>query len=156
LDEIDNNHITLVGFSAGAAVSIYVAAHDKRVSGVVSCASPADFSAITSFEKPQYTIDHFRNIGIIRDPEFPSSLDEWLNDFRKVNTLDNVDNIAPRPLLIIHATGDSVVDVQDAYKLHEKAGEPKQLVIIEGGEHRLRRDDTAVNAIIKWLKENLK
>ncbi len=38
LKEVDRNHSCLLGFSGGAAVSIYSAAHDPRVSLVVTCA----------------------------------------------------------------------------------------------------------------------
>jgi len=155
LDDIDEAHIALIGFSAGAAVSIYVGAQDKRVSAVVACASPADFSAISNIEQPKYGIDHFRRIGIIRDPAFPPSMEEWVNGFRKIDALHSVADIAPRPLLLVHATGDSVVPVQSAHKLYEQANEPKKLVIIQGGEHRLRRDEFAVNTIINWLKKQL-
>ena len=155
LKDIDPAHIILIGFSAGAATAIYTGALDKRVYGIVSCASPSDFSVITDVEKPKYTIDHFRNIGIIRDPEFPPSMERWLNDFRRVSAIDSIAGISPRPLLIIHGTADTVVSVQSAHKLFERAGEPKQKVIIESGEHRLRRNETAVQTILKWLKEQL-
>jgi len=152
--EIESSHISLVGFSAGAAVSIYMAAQDKRITSVIACASPADFRAISDAGKPQLTIDHFRKIGIIRDPGYPRSLEEWLNGFRRVNALQSVAAIAPRPLLLVHSRGDGIVPVSDSEKLFARAGEPKKLVIIEGTEHRLRRNETAVATIIQWLKED--
>jgi uncharacterized protein len=155
LPEIDSAHLALVGFSAGAGVSIYVGAQDKRISAVVACACPANYNVISEGEKPQYTVDYFRKIGIIRDPDFPPSLEGWLARFRKVNALQNVAGIAPRPLLLVHARQDAVVPVANSEKLYARAGEPKQLVIIDGDEHRLRHDETAVNTIIKWLKKQL-
>ncbi len=154
LPDIDDAHISLVGFSAGAAVSICVAARDKRISGVVACASPADFDEISESGKTEQSIAYFRKIGIIRDKSYPPAVDTWVNDFRRTNALHNVAGIAPRPLLLVHSTADPVVPVIDSRKLYEKAGEPKQLVILEGGEHRLRRSDQAVAAIINWLKDN--
>jgi alpha/beta superfamily hydrolase len=38
LREVDTNHLFLLGFSGGAAVSVHAAAHDPRVSLVVTCA----------------------------------------------------------------------------------------------------------------------
>lgn len=154
LPEIDDSHISLVGFSAGASVSICVAAQDKRISSVVSCAGPADFSAITESGKSQQSVDYFRQTGIIRNEDYPASIEEWINDFRKTNALHDVAGIAPRPLLLIHSTRDPVVPVTDSWKLYEKAGEPKQIIILEGEEHRLRLNREAVDAIVKWLKEN--
>jgi uncharacterized protein len=155
LPDIDIGHLFLTGFSAGASVSVFVAAEDKRISGVIACACPADFSAISEVSRPQMTIDYFRKIGIIRDPAFPPSLENWLNDFRRVNALHSVADISPRPLLLVHAREDNVVPVSHAQKLFDKAGEPRQIIIIGGNEHRLRRNALAVDTIVKWLKTQL-
>jgi uncharacterized protein len=154
LSEIDESHLSLVGFSAGGAVSIYVAAQDKRVSAVAGCAAPADFSAISDPRHSQLTLEHFRKIGIIRDPDYPASREAWLNDFRKISALRSVADIAPRPLLLVHADQDNVVPFVSAQKLFAEAGEPKKLVTIRGPEHRLRRSEKAVKTVLKWLKEN--
>lgn len=153
LPEIDNSRIALVGFSAGAALSIYRAAKDKRVAAIVACASPADFSSISDGGKPIEAINYFRRVGIIRDDSFPQSVEEWLDNFREVNPLKVASEISPRPLLLIHATGDSVVNAENTEKLYARAGEPREKIILDGGEHRLRKDERAVEAIIKWLKE---
>jgi uncharacterized protein len=152
--DIDDARISLVGFSAGAAVSICVAARDKRISGVVACASPADFSAISESGKPEQSIAYFRKAGIIRDQSFPFNVEEWLNGFRRTDALHDVAGIAPRPLLLVHSIRDPVVPVADSRKLYEKAGLPKRLVVLKGEEHRLRRSRKAVDLIINWLKEN--
>jgi uncharacterized protein len=156
LPEIVNDHIFVIGFSAGAAVSIYVGAQDKRVSAVAACASPADFSHITEPENSYLALARFRKIGIIRDPDFPDSFEEWVNNFRRVNALKSVAEIAPRPLLLLHSSHDPVVPVISSQKLFEKAGEPKQIIIIEGDEHRLRRNELAVTTIMSWLQTHLK
>jgi dipeptidyl aminopeptidase/acylaminoacyl peptidase len=153
LDEIDDAHIALIGFSAGASVSVYVGAHDKRVSAVAACACPADFSAISDSGKPETTIHYFRKIGIIRDEDYPPSVEDWLNDFRKINALHSVADISPRPLLLVHAAGDNVVPVSNTERLYMQAGQPKKKVILEGSEHRLRRNEKAVETIIEWLKK---
>lgn len=155
LPDIDDAHISLVGFSAGASVSIFVAAQDKRVSAVIACASPADFSALSESDKPQDGVNYFRKSGIIRHWDYPPSLDAWLNDFRKTSALHSVASIAPRPLLLIHSEQDKVVDVSNAQRLYERAGEPKQIIIIGGEEHRLRRNEMALDTIISWLKAQL-
>jgi dipeptidyl aminopeptidase/acylaminoacyl peptidase len=155
LPVIDKNRLALVGFSAGATVSVYVAARDHRITAVAACACPAEFSAVTDPSKSGLTLAYFRKIGIIRDPDFPPSPENWLNDFRKVNALHSVADISPRPLLLLHAKNDNVVPSSNAEKLYQLAGDPKQLVIIEGSEHRLRRDENAVKILIQWLKDQL-
>ncbi len=152
LPEVDKSRLALLGFSGGAAVSVYVASQDKRVSSIVTCACPAEFTFLTEVDKPQSVIDRFRSIGTIRDKDFPPSIEEWLSGFKLVNPIKHVAGIAPRPLLLVHGNQDTTVDVSHAHKLYEKAGEAKQIVIVDGAEHRLRRNDRAMAIVIDWLK----
>ena len=150
--EVDKTHLSLLGFSGGAAVSVYVASQDSRVSCIAACACLAEFTFIAEVDNPQSVIDHFRRIGTIRDKDFPRSTDEWLNGFRLVSPVKYVAGIAPRPLLLVHGNQDDMVPVTDAYKLYEKASEPKQLIIVDGVGHRLRQDERAMAIVIDWLK----
>ena len=154
LPEVDKSHLSLLGFSGGAAVSVYVAAQDRRVSSVVACACPAEFSFLTEVNEPQSVIDHFRSIGTIRDKDFPHSAQEWISGFGLISPIKYVAGIAPRPLLLVHGSQDETVEVSDAHKLYDKAGEPKQLIIVDGAEHGLRQNDRAMTAVLDWLKSH--
>jgi fermentation-respiration switch protein FrsA (DUF1100 family) len=154
--DLDNDHIVLIGFSAGASVSVYVGAEDKRVSGVIACSCPSDFSAITDPNNSSLVLARFRKIGIIRDRDFPPSIEDWLNHFRQVNALNAVADIAPRPLLLLHSDQDPVVPVSSSHKLYDKAGEPKQIIILQGEQHQLRKNELAVDTMIGWLKARLR
>jgi fermentation-respiration switch protein FrsA (DUF1100 family) len=149
---VDKSYLSLVGFSAGAAVSVYVASQDARVSRVAACACPAEFGLFTEASEPQAIIDRFRSIGAISDKDFPPSVDEWFNGFRLVSPIDSIAGIAPRPLLLVHGAEDELVPVSHARRLYEMAKEPKQLVVIDGAGHRLRQDDKATGAVLDWLK----
>jgi len=152
LQEVEKSRLYLLGFSGGAAVSVYVAANDPRVSSLVTFACPAEFSFLTDKQRAKATIDHFRSIGLIRDEGFPPSEDEWLDGFNTVSPLRWIDKISPRPLLLIHGEKDDLVPVEHARKLFKKAGEPKQLVIIPGAGHRLRLEEKAIATALDWLK----
>ena len=152
LPEVDRSRLALLGFSSGAAVSVYVASQDKRVSSIVTCACPAEFTFFTRVSNPWSVIDHFRSIGAIRDENFPQSTEDWLNGFRLVCPIEYVAGIAPRPLLLVHGSQDETVEVSHAHRLYHRAGEPKQLIIIDGAGHRLRQNNKAMAAILDWLK----
>ena len=152
LEETDKTYLALVGFSGGAAVSIYAAAQDKRISHVAACASPAKIDLFNETNDPQSVIGHFRSIGAIRDMEFPSSVKEWSNGFKLVSPIKYVAGIAPRPLLLVHGDKDETVDISHAHRLYNKAGEPKQLAIIAGAGHRLRQNNDAMTVVVDWLK----
>ncbi|MFC1900950.1 alpha/beta hydrolase [Chloroflexota bacterium] len=148
LPVIDKDNLTLLGFSAGAAVSVCVASQDKRISAVVACACPAAFN----FADPSSLIDRFRNIGAIRDSNFPESVEQWKKDFNAVRPIDRVAGFSPGQLLIVHGNQDDVVDVSQAYKMYAEATEPKNLIIVDGATHRLRQNERAMAIVIDWLK----
>jgi dipeptidyl aminopeptidase/acylaminoacyl peptidase len=150
-DNFDKSRVSLVGFSAGAAVSVFVAAKDSRVSGVVACACPAEIVLSEQDNNWQAVIDRFRAIGAIRDRDFPPSVEEWAANCLSIHPINFIDKIAPRPLLLIHGSEDQVVPAEHAQRLYEKAGIPKRLIMINGAGHRLRRDNRAIEAILNWL-----
>ena len=152
LKEVDKKHLCLLGFSGGAAVSIYTAAHDPRVSLVATCACPADFHSLHQRETPIESIQRFRQIGAIRDNDFPPSIDEWQKGFETVTPIDWVDRISPRPLLVVHGDTDELVPVEHARRLYQKAKEPKELKVIQGAQHRMRVNQAAMDFVLDWLK----
>jgi putative redox protein len=152
LEEVDKTRFCLLGFSGGAAVSVYVAARDPRVSLVVTCACPADFHSLFQKETPLETIQRFRQIGAIRDNDFPSSLEEWQRGFGTVSPIKWIDKIAPRPLLLVHGDADELIPLEHAHRLYQKAKEPKELKIIHGAKHKMRLEKAAMNFVLDWLK----
>jgi alpha-beta hydrolase superfamily lysophospholipase len=152
LEEVDKGRVYILGSSGGAAASVYATAHDSRIAAIATFACPATFSLI-NHKNIEPALKHFRNIGIIRDENFPSSVEDWLQGFETVAAINWVDKISPRPLLLVHGDKDEVVPVKQAEKLYKQAGEPKKLAIIEGAGHRLRLEERAVSAAVGWLQE---
>jgi dipeptidyl aminopeptidase/acylaminoacyl peptidase len=151
-NEVDKARLCLLGFSGGAAVSIYAAAHDARVSSVVTCACPADFRSLAQRETPADTIRRFRQIGAIRDIDFPASIQEWQRGFDTVSPIKWIDQISPRPLLLVHGDADELIPLEHAQKLYRKAKEPKELKIIPGARHKMRLEKAAMDFVFDWLK----
>ena len=149
--EVDADHISLMGFSGGAATSIYVAAHDPRIASVVACACPTTFALLTEKWQPDLISSHFREIGAIRDEDFPPSLEDWVSGFNKIAPLDWIKSISPRPLLILHGGKDKAVNVEQARELYRIAGEPKDLLVAKDGEHKLRLSQEAMDMAVNWL-----
>ena len=155
LSQVDKANLALLGFSAGAAVSVYLAAQDKRVSAVAACACPAEFSLVSIADSPRALVEHFRSIGAIRDDDFPASAEEWFQGFELVKPIDYIAQIAPRPLLLVHGSRDETVDISHARRLYARAGQPKQLAIVDGAGHRLRHSEEAMDIVIDWLRARL-
>jgi dipeptidyl aminopeptidase/acylaminoacyl peptidase len=152
LRQVDKNHFCLLGFSGGAAVSVYIAAHDPRVSLVITCACPADFRSLSQRETPLDAIQRFRQIGAIRDKDFPPSIQEWREGFETVGPIKWIDKISPRPLLLVHGDADELIPLEHAHRLYQKAEEPKELEIVPGARHKMRLEKAAIDFVLDWLE----
>jgi alpha/beta superfamily hydrolase len=148
----DKSRIATMGFSAGAAVCIYVASRDPRVASVISCGCPTVSRLGNSRDLALQYIAEFRKVGIIKDDGFPPSLEEWMGNFNYIYSLNWVEKLSPKPLLIMHGTQDDVVPVDSSMALYEHAGKPKDIFIIQGAGHQLRLVNEAMENALNWLK----
>ena len=150
---VDASHISVLGFSGGAAVAIYVASQNNKITSLVACACPANFAMLAKPEEAEAFIERARGIGIIRDKNFPPSLEEWIQGFRQVKPIDWIDKFSPCPILLIHGDADETVPVSHAHKLYRRASAPKDIFILQKGKHRLRLDQRAMDVALAWLKK---
>lgn len=64
--------------------------------------------------------------------------------------------VSPRPLLLIHGLADVRLDAECSRMLHRLAGEPKELVLLEGATHSLRQRREDVRALVRqWFRQTL-
>lgn len=124
--------IGVLGYSMGAAVAIMGTARRPEI-----CALVADSAFATHWGVVE---NNFKRV--VRLPAAPflflaDRLMAWRAGyrFREVEPLRDVVRIAPRPLLLIHGLGDTIISPQDSERLFEAAGEPKELWLVEGMEH---------------------
>ncbi len=154
LNAVNRSNISLIGFSGGAAVGVYWAAHDVRISSIAALACPSDFGFMSDY-RAKSLLEHFRSIGIIKSKFYPKSIKKWLEGFEKISPIQWIDKISPRPVLLVHGDKDDVVPVEHALKLYEQANEPKQIAVINGAGHRLRLEERAIGATLAWIKGSL-
>jgi fermentation-respiration switch protein FrsA (DUF1100 family) len=85
-------------------------------------------------------------------------LPRWLHVLSK-NRFESARKIAnvPCPVLITHGTNDATIPVAQGRKLYAAANEPKQLIIIEGGDHNLagNQGEKYLNQIMAFLHHAL-
>ena len=147
-EEVSPNGIWLVGTNTGGALALCVAADDPRVRGCALLGARADFDDWAG--QPRRFLEHAREIGAIRTPNFPASFDEWSRELRRFRTVDAAQRFAPRPLLVMHGEEDESVPVADSRVLAE-SHTSAELRVIAGAGHRLRLDPRAVAVLFGWL-----
>lgn len=67
-----------------------------------------------------------------------------------------VDELAPRPILLVHGLDDTHLSPEASRILHEWAREPKRLVLLKGATHSLRQvGDEVRRLLLDWCMETL-
>jgi uncharacterized protein len=145
----DVNGVWLAGASTGGSLAICAAGEDDRVRGVAALSARADFDDWASH--PRKFLEHAREIGVIRNTQFPADVDVWVRELRETRPLSLVTKLAPRPLLLLQGGDDDVVPAIDARALADCHGSA-ELRIISGAGHRLRHDPRAIAVLLGWLE----
>jgi alpha-beta hydrolase superfamily lysophospholipase len=121
--------IGLFGISMGAATAI-VSAPDLPVAAVVADAPFAELHHPVG--------NRMRQVGYPL-ASIGARLIVWAASLRSRTRLRNpiaaVGRIAPRPLLLIAPRDDQLIDWRQSVRLYEAAGEPKELMVVDGAGH---------------------
>ncbi|MFW9843307.1 MAG: alpha/beta hydrolase [Candidatus Thorarchaeota archaeon] len=148
--------------SWGAAVAICALAEDKRIDAVCLRAPVFDTLWFSQLPLVRASAESLRDTDSTQmrgldDPEiFERTLEKMVEDSRVHNPIHEVSKISPRPLLIVHGTDDIGIPLAGVKRLYELAGEPKDLVVVEGADHNLsdpRAYEITVNTIVEWFKK---
>jgi fermentation-respiration switch protein FrsA (DUF1100 family) len=186
-DDVMADRIGALGHSFGAAVAVYAGGVDERLAAIISSCGwghgekkfrlqhkGKDWDAFTAMlargaahrEKTGQELwvkrweivpipEHLRGhlvTGSIMD--FPVITADSMMAF---NAEEVVGQIAPRPLLLLHASNDSVTPTPQSIRLFERAGEPCDLVLVSDVDHwPLAGDKPRAKPIIRdWLQTYL-
>jgi pimeloyl-ACP methyl ester carboxylesterase len=145
---LEVGRVVLVGTNTGGSLAVCVGADDPRVCATALLSPRADFDDWA--EHPRRFLDHAREIGAVRTPGYPRSVDEWARAFRRFRPVTAAQRFAPRPLLVMHGEDDDSVPTTDARQLAEAHGSA-ELSLLPGAGHRLRHDPRAIAILLGWL-----
>jgi len=158
--EVDDR-VIVIGMCIGGAVAICTAAQDQRIKAVVVWDTPVfsqrDLDRMLKLPGSISTRIHalYHSWHVRGTRGYINKVRAWA----KINPIDYIGNISPRPLLIIHRKNDVMVSSDNAHILYEKANEPnKKLVIAKGRNHSelaafftTEKKNGAINLTLDWL-----
>jgi hypothetical protein len=112
--DVDTEHIILIGVSLGAPVAVVAAGVDERITAVSALYGGGNLRpmvrSVTGSALAGYAA------ALLLAPLEP---------------LDYVDDISPRPLLMINSPADEIIPFACSEELFSKAGEPKKMIRLE-------------------------
>jgi len=149
---VDPGRIAVLGHSLGGWAALVTAAAEPRLRAVAVYGAAARLGA------------GLRLSPALIDAEFTRFLAATPEEFalqlavvaERMDGLEAVTAIGPRPLLVVHGTADRWVPVTQARELRERAGSCCRYVEMEGADHAFswHRAELA-DLIVGWLSEGV-
>jgi alpha-beta hydrolase superfamily lysophospholipase len=122
--------VGLLGFSLGAATAINMAAKTSDVRTLVSVSAPSSFDEI---EFKFWTVESLQTgLGSL---EPGSGCRPGNPGLEKERPIDSIRALSKIPVFLVHGTKDTTILPSHSERLFQAAGEPKRLLLIEGGGH---------------------
>jgi pimeloyl-ACP methyl ester carboxylesterase len=141
---VDSTRVAVRGSSLGGFLAILAAAAAPQIAGVIAICPASE--------------DHLAR-GV-RSGRFdmragdPVDLEAWLV---AQDVGEAVERIAGRPLIFMHAEGDTQIPSDHSEALFERAGEPRKLVVEPGGAHTTVQHDPELQGVaLRWLERQMR
>lgn len=140
---VDPGRVVVRGSSLGGFLAIQAAAASQEIAGVIAiCPAGQDHLA-----------SGLRRGNFEMRVDDPVSLEAWLLAH---DVGEATEQIAPRPLILMHAEGDTQIPSDHSEDLHDRAGEPRKLIVAPGGAHQTVQHDPELQATaLRWLEREL-
>jgi putative redox protein len=149
----------LIGHSLGGAAVLAAASSMPNVRAVVTIGAPFDVAQVLKLFDPA-TLEAIQNHGEADVQLAGRSFHVRKSFIDNLHEHDQGSRIAAldRPLLVMHAPHDKVVDIDNASRIFMAAGYPKSMVSLDDADHLLSRQsdvDYAASIIASWSSRYL-
>lgn len=142
--------IVYAGHSMGGAVGVLRASSDDRISALVSLAGMVHTAKFAEVEFGEETPD----AGCMWEEESCPLSSTYVNDMKAIDSVLEKGAEVKVPWLLVHGTEDDVVPPGESDEIFAKANEPKQLLVVEGGDHVFSEpahQKEMVEGVVGWL-----
>ncbi|MBD3630606.1 alpha/beta fold hydrolase [Cyclobacterium sp.] len=146
----------LIGHSFGGAAAIYAAQSLPDIKALATIGSPSDVEHISHlFEDHLDTIEKKGTSRVNIGGRGFAINQSFIQDLRQKDLRACLSQLR-KPILILHSPQDSIVAINHAAKLYEKAFHPKSFISLDGADHLLSdtTDSEYVGEMVSaWVKK---
>ena len=135
-------HVVLGGHSMGAATAIAATASRADVEGLIAMATSSDRSRQLTDDS---MLSGLRNRACYVEGASPEAITAAMDAFT-----ERIDEIAPRPVLLIAGQRDALVSPNAVRRLFDKAREPKTFEVIDANHTDCAERSRFV--VVRWLR----
>jgi alpha-beta hydrolase superfamily lysophospholipase len=140
---VDADRVAVRGSSLGGFLAVCAAAASPGIAGVIAICPASEEHLVRGLRRGKLEMRVGDSVA----------LEAWL---LAQDIGDAVERIAPRPLILLHAEGDTQIPSDHSAELYERAGEPRKLIIAPGGAHgTVQHDPELQGAALRWLEREL-
>jgi alpha-beta hydrolase superfamily lysophospholipase len=140
---VDGRRVAVRGSSLGGFLAITAAAQAPEIAGVIAICPAREDHLAAGVRRGRFEM----RVGD------PLDLEAWL---LAQDVGDAVERLTGRPLILMHAEGDTRVPSEHSEELYDRAGEPRKLVIVPGGAHTTVQHDPELQSLaLRWLERAL-
>lgn len=141
--DVDPARVIVRGSSMGGALALYAACSSMEVAGAIAVCPAPEQGLLMGLKAGAFEI---------RVADLPA-IERWIEQHALI---EEISDLAGRPLLLLHAEGDEQVPIAHSRALYEAAGEPKRLIEVPGGDHRSLQHDPDLQAeSLEWVGERI-
>ena len=142
----------LIGHSLGGAAMLAAAADIAESRAIVTLNSPANPQQLMPVFRPY--LNQIKNTGQAAVPIAGINFtitQQFIDDLEQQNLPEKIAQL-DRPLLIMHAPEDDIVNIEEARKIFIAATYPKSFIALDGADHMLKGNaEYAVGIIDAWV-----
>jgi alpha-beta hydrolase superfamily lysophospholipase len=140
---VDPGRVAVRGSSLGGFLAIHAAAASEEIAGAIAICPASQKHLASGLRRGRFEM----RVGD------PVAMEAWL---LASDIGDATELIAPRPLILMHAEGDTQIPSDHSEELYERAGDPRKLIIAPGGAHTTVQHDPELQATaLRWLERRL-
>jgi cephalosporin-C deacetylase-like acetyl esterase len=148
-DDVDASRIGLVGGSMGALLGTIASGVDARIDAVVLIVGGGNMTLMISESQLTRVIEIRSELA-----QAGRRIEDEAKDLECIDPINFIDQISPRPVLMINGRNDDIVPASSNRALHSKARGPKKIIWYDTG-HDVPVESAATNAFF-WFEKHLK
>jgi fermentation-respiration switch protein FrsA (DUF1100 family) len=142
---VEPGRVCVRGSSMGGFVAIHAAASSRAIAGAIAICPAGEDGLRRALRSGE--LDFRASDGARRD------LEAWLGEH---DLREAVELMGSKPLLLAHARGDERIPYTWSEELHERAAEPRKLILVAGGHHRSVQHDRELQEVaLRWIEREL-
>jgi uncharacterized protein len=140
---VDASRVVVRGSSLGGFLAICAASAAREIAGVIAICPAGEDHLARGVRRGRFEMR----------VDDPFALEAWL---AAQDVGEAVESVAGRPLILMHAEGDTQIPSEHSAELYERAGEPRKLVIVAGGAHTSVQHDPELQGMaLAWVERRL-